>query len=118
PLRGPRGGDRGGALALQAPGFARALPAQLLRSRARRHPGEGQGAHQVEALVNRRAPAVLVVPREAGGARLDRFLAGALDVSRSEVQRWIAAGRVTVEGAPRSASGPVRGGERVACEPM
>ena len=40
---------------------------------------------------------VLVVPREAAGARLDRFLAGALAASehapsRSELQRWIEAG--------------------------
>jgi len=60
----------------------------------------------------------LVVPREAGGARLDRFLADALGVSRTELQRWIAAGRVTVEGAVRTASGHVREGERVAVEPM
>ncbi|HEY5243195.1 MAG TPA: S4 domain-containing protein, partial [Polyangiaceae bacterium] len=65
-----------------------------------------------------RPPAVLVVPREASGSRLDRFLADALDVSRSELQRWIAAGRVTVDGASRSASGHVREGERVACDPM
>jgi 23S rRNA pseudouridine1911/1915/1917 synthase len=61
---------------------------------------------------------VIVVPREAGGTRLDRFLAGALGVSRSELQRWIAAGRVTVEGAPRQADGRVREGERIAVEPM
>jgi 23S rRNA pseudouridine1911/1915/1917 synthase len=59
-----------------------------------------------------------LVPREASGARLDRFLAGALDVSRSEVQRWIGAGRVTVEGARRASSGPVREGERVECDPL
>jgi len=68
--------------------------------------------------VSPRAPRVLVVPREASGARLDRFLAEALDVSRSELQRWIAAGRVTVEGAVRSASGHVREGDRVECDPM
>jgi 23S rRNA pseudouridine1911/1915/1917 synthase len=60
----------------------------------------------------------LLVPREASGSRLDRFLAGALDVSRSEIQRWIEAGRVTVDGARRGASGHVREGERVACDPM
>jgi 23S rRNA pseudouridine1911/1915/1917 synthase len=65
-----------------------------------------------------RPPAVLVVPRDAGGSRLDRFLAGALPVSRSELQRWIASGRVTVEGAPRGASAQVREGERVTVEPM
>jgi len=68
--------------------------------------------------VSGRPPAVLVVPREASGSRLDRFLADALDVSRSELQRWIAAGRVTVDGVSRSASGYVREGERVACDPM
>jgi 23S rRNA pseudouridine1911/1915/1917 synthase len=64
------------------------------------------------------SPAVLVVPRDAGGSRLDRFLAGALQVSRSELQRWIVAGRVTVEGTPRGASAHVREGERVTVEPM
>ena len=33
---------------------ARALPAELLRPRARRHPDQGQGAHQIEALVSGR----------------------------------------------------------------
>lgn len=60
----------------------------------------------------------LVVPREASGARLDRFLAAALSVSRSELQRWIAAGRVRVAGAVREASARVREGEVVDVEPM
>jgi 23S rRNA pseudouridine1911/1915/1917 synthase len=60
----------------------------------------------------------LVVPREASGVRLDRFLAGALPVSRSELQRWIAAGRVTVAGAARAASARVREGEVVDVDPM
>jgi 23S rRNA pseudouridine1911/1915/1917 synthase len=68
--------------------------------------------------VTAKAPTILVVPREAGGARLDRFLAEALAVSRSELQRWIAAGRVTVDGKPRTASAHVREGERVECDPM
>jgi 23S rRNA pseudouridine1911/1915/1917 synthase len=61
---------------------------------------------------------VLVVPREASGSRLDRFLAEALGVSRSELQRWIAGGRVTVDGARGSSSRAVREGERVAYDPM
>jgi 23S rRNA pseudouridine1911/1915/1917 synthase len=61
---------------------------------------------------------VIVVGRAESGARLDRFLAGALDVSRSELQRWIAAGRVTVDGVARDAGARVREGERVAVEPM
>jgi 23S rRNA pseudouridine1911/1915/1917 synthase len=60
----------------------------------------------------------LVVPREAGGARLDRFVAGALGVSRTEVQRWIAAGRVAVDGGVRDASARVREGERVRVDPQ
>ena len=96
-------------------------PQQLLRSRARRHPHQGKGAHQVEALVNgegdsrpgrRRAR-----PREA--RRLDRFLAEALAVSRSELQRWIADGRVTVDGKARDGIGArVREGERVDVDPQ
>jgi 23S rRNA pseudouridine1911/1915/1917 synthase len=38
-------------------------------------------------------------------------------VSRTELQRWIAEGRVTVEGAPRSASARVREGDRVIVDP-
>jgi 23S rRNA pseudouridine1911/1915/1917 synthase len=68
--------------------------------------------------VSARATRVLIVSREAAGSRLDRFLAVALDVSRSEAQRWIAAGHVTVEGVLRGASGHVREGERVACDPV
>ena len=55
--------------------------------------------------------------RLAGGARVDRFLAGSLEVSRSEVQRWIEHGRVTVDGAARAASAKVREGERVLVRP-
>jgi 23S rRNA pseudouridine1911/1915/1917 synthase len=63
-------------------------------------------------------PQELVVSREASGARLDRFLAGSLEVSRSELQRWIEAGRVTVEGRVREAAARVREGERVVVYPM
>ncbi|HEY8087886.1 MAG TPA: RluA family pseudouridine synthase [Polyangiaceae bacterium] len=61
---------------------------------------------------------VVVVSRAQAGARLDRFLAGALGVSRSELQRWIEAGRVTVGGVARDASSRVREGESVEVEPM
>jgi 23S rRNA pseudouridine1911/1915/1917 synthase len=61
---------------------------------------------------------VIVVRRAASGLRLDRFLAGELGVSRSELQRWIAAGRVTVDGAGREASSRVREGEQVTVAPM
>jgi len=61
---------------------------------------------------------VRVVPREASGARLDRFLAGELGVTRTELQRWIAAGRVTVDGVVKGASARVREGESVCVRPM
>ena len=59
-----------------------------------------------------------VVPREAGGSRLDRFLAGVAEVSRAELQRWIEAGRVTVNGVVKDASARVREGDRVEALPM
>jgi 23S rRNA pseudouridine1911/1915/1917 synthase len=59
----------------------------------------------------------LVVPRHASGLRLDRFVADALGMSRSELQRWIGHGRVTVDGAPRGASAKLREGERVTVRP-
>ncbi len=59
----------------------------------------------------------LVVGRLSVGSRVDRFLAGSLEVSRSEVQRWIEHGRVTVDGAARAASAKVREGERVLVRP-
>jgi 23S rRNA pseudouridine1911/1915/1917 synthase len=60
---------------------------------------------------------VLIVPREASGGRLDRFLAQSLTVSRSELQRWIAGGRVTVQGVGQPASARVHEGDRVVVEP-
>ncbi len=59
-----------------------------------------------------------VVPREAGGSRLDRFLAGVTEVSRAELQRWIEAGRVTVNGVVKDASTRVREGDHVEALPL
>jgi 23S rRNA pseudouridine1911/1915/1917 synthase len=67
--------------------------------------------------VKRADPVELVVGRESAGSRVDRFLAGLLGVSRTEVQRWIEHGCVTVGGAPRTASGRLREGERVVVVP-
>jgi 23S rRNA pseudouridine1911/1915/1917 synthase len=59
----------------------------------------------------------LVVPATATGARLDRWLAESLtDISRAHVQALIAAGRVSVNGAPRKAAFKLRGGESVEIE--
>jgi 23S rRNA pseudouridine1911/1915/1917 synthase len=59
----------------------------------------------------------VVVSPEANGGRLDRFLAGALSVSRSELQRWIAEGRVTLRGLALGASARVRNGDRLLIDP-
>ena len=62
-------------------------------------------------------PVVLVVPREAAGSRLDRFLTAALSVPRAQIQRWIENGRVTVGGAPKRAADRVREGAEVVVRP-
>jgi len=65
---------------------------------------------------------VLVVPREGGGARLDRFLASTLSLmdggpSRSELKRWIGRGGVTVDGVVKKAADKLREGARIRVEP-
>jgi 23S rRNA pseudouridine1911/1915/1917 synthase len=71
--------------------------------------------------VTRRRTTTLLVPGEANGMRVDAFVARALQgedaTSRSEVQRWIAQGRVTTEGQARRAADKVRAGERLLVEP-
>ncbi|MBX3262625.1 MAG: RluA family pseudouridine synthase [Labilithrix sp.] len=67
-------------------------------------------------------PILLVVPREAEGTRLDRFLASTLSAmeggpSRTELQRWIEHGSVKVDGAARKASDKLREGARITVEP-
>jgi 23S rRNA pseudouridine1911/1915/1917 synthase len=67
-------------------------------------------------------PIMLVVPREATGARLDRFLASTLSAmddgpSRSELQRWIDHGGVTVDGAVKKAAEKLREGARITVQP-
>ncbi len=71
------------------------------------------------------APLVVVVPREAAGQRLDRFLATALAAAgtnssaptRSELQRWIEQGRVTVNGARQQPSDKVRAEAQIVVVP-
>jgi 23S rRNA pseudouridine1911/1915/1917 synthase len=67
-------------------------------------------------------PIVLVVPREAAGARLDRFLASTLSAmeggpSRTELQRWIEHGGVKVDGVVKKAAEKLREGSKIAIEP-
>jgi 23S rRNA pseudouridine1911/1915/1917 synthase len=69
-----------------------------------------------------RVPIAIVVPTEGAGARLDRFLAATLAAmpdppSRSALQRWIADGRVLVDGVPARPSDKVEEGARVTVEP-
>jgi 23S rRNA pseudouridine1911/1915/1917 synthase len=63
-------------------------------------------------------PLVFDVPGEARGARLDRFLAGVVAVSRSELKRWIDAGRVQVAGRVGEADTRLKEGERIVVEPL
>ena len=68
-------------------------------------------------------PILLVVPREAEGTRLDRFLASTLSAmddgpSRSELQRWIEHGAVKVDGNVKKASEKLREGARIDVEPQ
>lgn len=67
-------------------------------------------------------PILLVVPREAEGTRLDRFLASTLSAmdggpSRTELQRWIEHGGVKVDGIVKKASEKLHEGARIAVEP-
>lgn len=57
----------------------------------------------------------LRVPAAWEGERLDRFLAAQddLDLSRSQIQRLIRSGDVTVDGAPGKPSHPLRAGQEV-----
>jgi 23S rRNA pseudouridine1911/1915/1917 synthase len=68
-------------------------------------------------------PILLVVPREAEGSRLDRFLATTLSAmeggpSRTELQRWIDHGGVKVDGVVKKAAEKLREGARIAVEPQ
>jgi 23S rRNA pseudouridine1911/1915/1917 synthase len=67
--------------------------------------------------VSARERTAVVVPADASGGRLDRFLARSLPVSRSELKRWIEAGRVTIRGRPQSAAARVHEGDRVWVDP-
>ena len=59
----------------------------------------------------------LVVPREAAGERLDRFLAACEGVgSRAEAERLLGAGAVLVDGSVRAKSHRLAGGEELVLE--
>ncbi len=58
---------------------------------------------------------VASVPEEAAGERLDRFLARLYRLPRNQVQQWIRADRVRVDGRPAKASHCLVAGERIEC---
>ena len=63
------------------------------------------------------SPEVYEVVAEPGAGRLDRYLAGlGLPVSRSQIQRLVGEGRVSVAGKAARASFKLRGGERIRLE--
>src|SRR5262245_12575824 len=59
----------------------------------------------------------LVVPPEADGERLDRFLARRLELPRNQLQRWIEDGRVLLGGAPAKAAARLGTGDALEWEP-
>jgi 23S rRNA pseudouridine1911/1915/1917 synthase len=64
-------------------------------------------------------PVLMLDARAGAGQRLDRFVTAALaEVSRSRVQRWIALGAVTVDGAAARASTRLRGIEAIEVRPL
>ena len=58
------------------------------------------------------------VPPEASGVRLDSFLAQRLDLPRNQIQQWIRAGQVQVDGESAKASYSLSAGERVDFTPL
>src|SRR5262245_39245483 len=60
---------------------------------------------------------IIVVPPEASGVRLDRYLTSQLgDRSRSQIQRLISEGRILIVGSRVKPNHALRIGERVAIE--
>ncbi|HKQ30963.1 MAG TPA: 23S rRNA pseudouridine(1911/1915/1917) synthase RluD [Burkholderiales bacterium] len=59
-----------------------------------------------------------VVPAELAGRRLDKALAAIFpDATRSQLQQWIEAGLVRVDGAPARKRDKLRGGETIELDP-
>ncbi len=57
---------------------------------------------------------MLIIPKEESiGERLDSFIAGAADISRSSAQKLIEAGNVTIDGKAASKKYTVKGGEKI-----
>jgi len=68
-------------------------------------------------VITRTSPVEFVVPPDASGARLDRFLSERLsDVSRSQLQRLIERGGVTVDGKSTRSAERLKAGQVVQVE--
>src|SRR5258708_5060900 len=63
--------------------------------------------------MHERFPSIIIVPAEAAGERLDRFLTAQLEVSRARVQELIRENKVQLDDAPAKVSLKLRGGERL-----
>jgi 23S rRNA pseudouridine1911/1915/1917 synthase len=61
------------------------------------------------------SPLSWAIPPEEDGNRLDRHLAKRLETSRHQVQRWIAEGRVQINGSTTKAATKVEAGDNVVC---
>ena len=53
----------------------------------------------------------IVIPQDARGARIDVYLAAALDISRAQVQSMLESGEILSDGAPKSKNYKLSGGE-------
>jgi 23S rRNA pseudouridine1911/1915/1917 synthase len=58
------------------------------------------------------------IASEATGVRLDRFLADHLGLPRNQIQQWIRAGRVRIDGHPAKGSHHLTAGETLEWEPL
>jgi 23S rRNA pseudouridine1911/1915/1917 synthase len=58
-----------------------------------------------------------IVGPESAGERLDRHLAAACQLPRNQVQQWIRAGHVLLNGQPAKPAQEVAAGDRVECQP-
>jgi 23S rRNA pseudouridine1911/1915/1917 synthase len=94
---------------------ARVQPRRQLHRDRRRHPVRGAPARRGTASP---IPSLrIVVPEEAAGERLDRFLASLPEVdSRAAAERLIETGAALVDGTARAKSHRLEGGEELALE--
>jgi 23S rRNA pseudouridine1911/1915/1917 synthase len=90
---------------------ARVQPRRQLHRDRGRDPVRGAGPQRFPASLKH------VVPKEAAGARLDRFLASLPEVgSRAAAERLLEEGGALVDGAPRPKSHRLAGGEELSLD--